>query len=202
MPSPETGSIRPAASPTSSARSAAIRVPGRRSGSRCPRRLLELVRVEPVRLAGAAQVLAELRALALPRRRRRRSRGRPSGTPTRSRPGCRPARARAGARSARAAASGSGRFPRTRRRRRCRSPSPTACARDPVRAVGADDHVGRDPLARRPNDTVLSGSIATFTPSRTSTPRSRAASSRNASSRRRCVIQTTGSFVRCTTASP
>ena len=37
IPSPETGSISPAASPTSSTRSPAMRGPGRRSGSRWPR---------------------------------------------------------------------------------------------------------------------------------------------------------------------
>ncbi len=63
---------------------------------------LELRRVEAVRRADAREVLADARPLALPARRRRRSRGRPSGTPSRSRPGCRRARSRRGARSARA----------------------------------------------------------------------------------------------------
>ena len=65
MPSPETGSISPAASPTSSARSPAIRVPGRRSGSRCPRSSSSSPGRgrAPRRRAGDAP---ELRALALP----------------------------------------------------------------------------------------------------------------------------------------
>ena len=60
-----------------------------------------------------------------------------------------------------------------------------------VRAVRTDDHVGRDALTAHLDRSVA---VRDRTPSRTSTPRSRAASSRKASSRRRWVIQMTGSL--------
>ncbi len=67
MPSPETGSISPAASPTSSDRSETIVVPGGRIGSRWPRNVLQLVRTQAVRGADSRKVLAQVRPLRLPR---------------------------------------------------------------------------------------------------------------------------------------
>ena len=160
--------------------------------------LLEPLRLEPVRLADAAQVLAEPRPLLLPRRRRRRWRGRPSGRPSRSRRGCRRARPRRGARSARARASAYGDVPLVARRRaRSRRRAPSAFAVVPF-APSAPTTTSA--ATGSPPDLDHAVVRSTCAPSRTSAPRSRAASSRNASSRRRCVIQITGSAALRSTA--
>ena len=67
IPSPDTGSIRPAASPTRSARSPASArlAPAQRQAVAA--QLVELRRVEPVRLADAREVLADPRPFVLPR---------------------------------------------------------------------------------------------------------------------------------------
>ena len=72
IPSPETGSISPAASPTSSARSPAIRVAGPAQRQPVAAQALELRRVEPVRLRRRARGARGSAALRPARRRRRR----------------------------------------------------------------------------------------------------------------------------------
>ena len=78
----------------------------------------------------------------------------------------------------------------------------TGCvvAPDPIGLTSSTPRHRSDPRRRTTRAPVARGS--TVVPSRTSTPRSRAASSRKASSRRRCVIRITGARARRTTASP
>ena len=67
IPSPETGSISPAASPTSNARSPATLVPGRRSGQPVSSHILELRGNETVGRADAREMLPQPRPLLRPR---------------------------------------------------------------------------------------------------------------------------------------
>ena len=118
IPSPETGSIRPAASPTSKPRSAAMGVPGRRSGRRWPRRpSSDASSIGAPRTAGSGAHGSSGPRSAT--RRRRRSRGRPWRRPTRSRPECRPTRRPRAARIAPSRRRRTARCPRTLRRGRC-----------------------------------------------------------------------------------
>ena len=66
MPSPESGSTRPAASPTASARPRATCVPAPRIGRRWPRISVSDAQAMPWRSQTLAQVIAQVRALRVP----------------------------------------------------------------------------------------------------------------------------------------
>ena len=85
MPSPESGSTSPAASPTRTTLSrAGVVAPTRRIGSRWPRTSVSTSGIDPVGAREPREVVAQVRPFLGPSRRRRDSRGRPSGTASRS----------------------------------------------------------------------------------------------------------------------
>ena len=181
------GRSGPAASPTRSARSPAIRVPGPPQRQAVAAQALELRRDR----ARAPRTPARgARGSAAPRsatRRRRRSRGRPSANTQPYPPGMSASSTPPAARSARATTTPYGTFPSYATPWTMPAPSPSARAVVPF--APSAPTITPSATARRRASIVVR-------PRRSSlahlAPRSRAASSRNASRRRRCVIRITG----------
>ena len=198
MPSPESGSTRPAASPTSRTRPRAAGAPSSRIGSRCPRTSVSAAGSTPCARASAFQVIAQARPFLSSTRRRRGWRGRPSGTPSRSRRARRRARPRRHSRTARAAEPAPGhvpleRDPPRRSRRRVRRLAPRRRSRRPRRrdTRRARAHLRRG--RRRPPRRARAPRRAV--PSLKSAPAAAACSARCASSLRLCVIAISGADV-------
>ena len=107
------------------------------------------------------------------------------------------------ARSASAGALVRRRSPRARRRARCAAPSPSGARGRAVGAVGADRRPPTATRSRADAAATLSSELEPrpSTPSRNSAPAAAACSTRKASSRRRCVIRTSGASARALEAS-
>ena len=151
MPSPESGSTRPAASPTSRTRPRAARSHRARASAAGGRGRLERGGSTPCALRRAARGGRAAAALRSSSRRRRGSRGRPSGTPSRSRRARRRARPTAVALdTALAGASSQRTLPSSATPRTIPPPSPRAARRRRSRRRRRRDtqHARVDPPTR------------------------------------------------------